>query len=89
MTAFSTEIVLECLTSLSTLPHDANGEMRETVLVRDGFFFGRRFEYADLTAVWFAESEKFKVSDASGRVLLNCQVQEIASRYHSDKKKAA
>lgn len=39
---------------------------RESVLIRDGCFCGRRFEADGLQAVWFAEEGEIKFFDRSG-----------------------
>lgn len=36
-------------------------EVRETYLVCDGFYCGRRFQVGPFTAVWFAEENQLKI----------------------------
>ena len=38
----------------------------ETILVREGYYCGRRFSFEDWRAVWFADEEEVKFSDADG-----------------------
>jgi hypothetical protein len=47
----------------------ADRTLRETVLIRDGYFCGRRFEADGLHAVWFTEESEIKFYDRSGAVL--------------------
>jgi hypothetical protein len=42
---------------------------RETLLIRDGFFCGRRFESDGLQAVWFTEENEVKFFDRNGAIL--------------------
>ena len=42
---------------------------RETMLIRDGFFCGRRFEADGLQAVWFTEENEIKFFDRTGAVV--------------------
>lgn len=44
-------------------------EMCESLLIRDGFFCGRRFEMDGLCAVWFVEEDELKVYDRDGALL--------------------
>ena len=39
---------------------------REAVLIRDGYFCGRRFEADGLQAVWFTEENEIKFYDRDG-----------------------
>jgi hypothetical protein len=43
-------------------------ELRETILIRDGLYCGRRFELQDRSAVWFAEEGEIKVYSPDARV---------------------
>ncbi|MBW3598815.1 MAG: hypothetical protein KY475_16255 [Planctomycetes bacterium] len=53
---------------LEVLGADADAEMVETILIRDGYFCGRRFECDGFTAVWFVEENELKIHDRDGRV---------------------
>ena len=44
-------------------------EMSESLLIRDGYFCGRRFEMDGLCAVWFVEEDELKVYDRDGALL--------------------
>jgi hypothetical protein len=43
-------------------------EIHETILVRDGYYCGRRFETQSASAIWFVEENQVKVFQADGRV---------------------
>jgi len=49
---------------------------RETVLIRNGYFCGRRFEADGLHAVWFTEERELKFYDRAGALL---RVVELAA----------
>jgi hypothetical protein len=53
---------------------DAGCDWRESILIRDGSYCGRRFDAACGHAIWFVEESQLKVYDSSGAVL---QVLEI------------
>lgn len=42
---------------------------RESILIREGFYCGRRFDAEGWSAVWFLEEDQLKISDASGAVV--------------------
>jgi hypothetical protein len=42
---------------------------RETVLIRDGYFCGRRFEADGLHAVWFTEEHEIKFYNRGGAMV--------------------
>jgi hypothetical protein len=46
----------------------AGSEARETILIRDGHYCGRRFDVEDGHAVWFMEEEQIKFFRADGRL---------------------
>jgi hypothetical protein len=50
------------------IPHDA--EIRETILVRDGCYCGRRFECDGGHALWFCEENQLKFYGSDGRLNL-------------------
>jgi hypothetical protein len=43
--------------------------MHETILIKAGYFCGRRFSCDGLTAVWFVEENQVKVYDRQGKLL--------------------
>lgn len=48
---------------------DSASEMRETILVQNGFFCGHRFDMDGLSAVWFVEERQVKCFSRDGAVL--------------------
>jgi len=56
-------LIRETLTELSGTPAQS---LHETILIRDGFFCGRRFQWESHTAVWFAEEQQIKFYGPDG-----------------------
>ena len=46
-----------------------DAELRESILIRDGSYCGRRFEADDAHAVWFLEEDQLKFYRADGGAL--------------------
>lgn len=44
-------------------------EIGDAVLIRDGFYVGRRFQLGKFQAVWFMEEDEVKIHDATGALL--------------------
>jgi hypothetical protein len=44
-------------------------QLRESILLHDGNYCGRRFDSAGAHAVWFAEENQIKVIASDGRVV--------------------
>ncbi len=57
------------------------------MLIRDGFFCGRRFVSDGLEAVWFIEENEVKFYDRDGKVVQ--VVHPVSPASHSDMSKAA
>ena len=60
--------VLVCRT-FAELGGPADRMPRETVLIRDGYFCGRRFEADGFHAVWFTEEHEIKFYDRAGAMV--------------------
>lgn len=45
------------------------GEMRESILIRNGAYCGRKFNFGDYYAIWFVEEDELKISQADGQVV--------------------
>lgn len=43
--------------------------MCESLLIRGGYFCGRRFEMDGFSAIWFVEERQLKVYDPDGQLL--------------------
>lgn len=41
-------------------------EIRESILIREGFYCGRRFDFAGYRAVWFVEEDQVKIYGPDG-----------------------
>jgi hypothetical protein len=44
-------------------------ELRETILIRNGCYCGRRFEVAEGHAIWFCEENQIKFYGPNGNVI--------------------
>ncbi len=44
-------------------------DIQETILIKDGFYFGRRYVCNDLQATWFIEENQVKLRGNSGEML--------------------
>lgn len=44
-------------------------EMSESILIRDGYYCGRRFKWGAFSAVWFAEEDQIKLFDEDGQLI--------------------
>ena len=65
---------LECLRAtvhahLRALENVPTDEMQETILIRDGFYCGRRFRLNNFHAVWFIEENQLKFYGPDGGIV--------------------
>jgi hypothetical protein len=58
--------------------------LRESILIRDDFFCGRRFYTADHHAVWFIEQDELKIYDTDGDLLCVLAGCEIETDHRAD-----
>ncbi|HBJ35811.1 MAG TPA: hypothetical protein DDZ51_13905 [Planctomycetaceae bacterium] len=56
---------------------DLHEAASEAMLIRDGFFCGRRFRFENYQAVWFLEEDEVKIRDTDGNVLAMLRSNEI------------
>ncbi len=64
------EIVRSTLLAWYEQRHQASiDHFNESILIRDGFYCGRKFRFADYSAVWFAEEDQLKLYDPQGSLL--------------------
>jgi hypothetical protein len=49
----------------------------EAMLIRDGFFCGRRFRFQNYHAVWFLEEDELKIRDLDGNAVVLLATDEI------------
>lgn len=60
-----------------TQHHDEDIDIRDAVLIRNGFYAGRRFELGQYRAVWFMEEDELKIQDSTGAVVAKFNAAEI------------
>ncbi len=58
--------------------HDVS-ELRETILIRNGVFCGRKFQCQGYQVVWFVEENQIKFFAPSGKLLRACTAEECIS----------
>jgi hypothetical protein len=56
----------------------ADVEPQESILIQNGYYFGRRFFCDGLNALWLLEDNLIKVSDQEGNLLDEIQVRGLA-----------
>jgi hypothetical protein len=56
----------------------ADSRLEETILIRQGFYCGRRFHAESGHAIWFCEEDELKFYGEEGQVL--CVVQDLSDR---------
>jgi hypothetical protein len=64
-----TEYVRNLVTQTFAQLGAGDEELRETILIRDGNYCGRRFESARGVAVWFVEESQIKLYSADGSLV--------------------
>lgn len=57
--------------------------LRETLLIRDGLFCGRKFQCHDHHVVWFMEENEIKIFGPDGRLLLASTPEQCLLRAES------
>jgi hypothetical protein len=57
---------------------DASSNVRETILVQNGYYCGRRFTCNELQAVWFVEEGELKFYGPDGTVLKVTETDALA-----------
>lgn len=57
--------------------HDEDIDIRDAVLIRGGFYVGRKFELGAYRATWFMEEDEVKVHDASGALVIKFSAADI------------
>lgn len=66
MTEYIRSLVVQTFAELGV---ECGDELRETILIRDGNYCGRRFETESGMAVWFVEEGQIKFYGADGSVI--------------------
>jgi hypothetical protein len=62
---------------MESLGADPHSETVETILVRDGYYCGRRLECDGLSVVWFVEENQVKFYHRDGSVTGTCSVDDL------------
>lgn len=57
-------------------------DLRETILIRNGLYCGRKFECLGHHVVWFAEENEIKFFSPEGKLLLASSPEDCLSREH-------
>lgn len=55
--------------ALARVAGDGADAIRESILIRDGLYCGRRFETSAGYAIWFVEENQVKIFESAGRVV--------------------
>jgi hypothetical protein len=55
-------------------------DLRETILIRDGLFCGRKFRCCGHSVVWFMEESEIKFFSPSGELLLASSPEQCLAR---------
>ena len=72
--------------TISELSHEPAEHLQETILIRDGYYCGRRFQADHVQAIWFMEEGEVKFYAVDGGVL---RVSRVADDYRAGVRKAA
>lgn len=56
-------------TTMAELTHEPTEPLQETILIRDGFYCGRRFQSEQMQAIWFIEEDELKYYAVDGGVV--------------------
>ena len=68
---------------------DLSRPREETIMIRDGYYCGRRFQCDGLLAVWFIEEGEVKFYDRQGQVMRVATLPESAPAFTESHRKAA
>lgn len=67
---------------------DCDRPLSEAMLIREGFFCGRRFRFQLYHAVWFMEEDEVKIQSLQGEVvtrLATSDIDALATAWHQDR----
>ncbi len=60
----------------------------ETLLIRDGYFCGRKFSLGGFSLIWFLEENQIKIANSDGHVELSCPLENFLASEASTRKAA-
>jgi hypothetical protein len=64
--------------ALARVAGEGPDSIRESILIREGLYCGRRFETSAGYAIWFVEENQVKIFERAGRVIDVLQLEESA-----------
>lgn len=64
-------------------------DLRETILIRDGLFCGRKFRCCGHSVVWFMEENEIKFFSPTGELLLATSPDQCLARQDQPQQRAA
>lgn len=77
-------------TELQALGAGDVSDLRETILIRDGLFCGRKFQSSGFSVVWFMEENEIKFFGPTGHLLLATTPDQcLSSGTHVQTRRAA
>ena len=62
--------------------------LSETLLIRDGYFCGRKFSMSGYSLIWFLEENQIKIANAEGHVELSCTLENFLATEANTRKAA-
>jgi len=68
------------------LTHEPAEQLQETILIRDGFYCGRRFQSDHMQAIWFIEEDELKFYAVDGGVV---RVSRVMGTPHTSTRRVA
>jgi hypothetical protein len=68
---------------------DLTQAREETILIRDGYYCGRRFHCDGLVAVWFIEEKQVKFYDREGQISRVSALPEVTPAVEQPLRRAA
>lgn len=66
-----------------------NEPFRESLLIQDGYYCGRRFSFNGYQMVWFIEEQQIKLFSPEGELTMTCGVDKFLEPVHQPIRRAA
>jgi len=63
--------------------------LRETILIRDGLYCGRKFQCEKFSVVWFIEENEIKFFGPSGNLLVATTSEQILETVEEERRRVA
>ncbi len=77
--AQSTTIQTKFRQLLSFWGASSDEPIRETIVLRNGYYCGRKFVFAGHTLIWFLEEDQIKLFDSRGDLVMSTSTQAFLS----------